>query len=96
MATKREILAMAKNANNQKTVTIDEKEYMLQHPGVRAGVQLRDRAKDINGNLVEEKFYDELMKHVIVSPRVSWDTADEMGNAAFNELMKEASTFLMG
>lgn len=87
---------MAKNANNQKTVTIDEKEYMLQHPGVRAGVQLRDRAKDINGNLVEEKFYDELMKHVIVSPRVSWDTADEMGNAAFNELMKEASTFLMG
>lgn len=87
---------MAKNANNQKTVTIDEKEYVLQHPGVRAGVQLRDRAKDINGNLVEEKFYDELMKHVIVSPRVSWDTADEMGNAAFNELMKEASTFLMG
>lgn len=96
MATKREILAMSKNANNQKTVTIDEKEYVLQHPGVRAGVQLRDRAKDINGNLVEEKFYDELMKHVIVSPRVSWDTADEMGNAAFNELMKEASTFLMG
>lgn len=87
---------MAKNANNQKTVTIDETEYVLQHPGVRAGVQLRDRAKDINGNLVEEKFYDELMKHVIVSPKVNWDSADEMGNAAFNELMKEASTFLMG
>lgn len=87
---------MAKNANNQKTVTIDETEYVLQHPGVRAGVQLRDRAKDINGNLVEEKFYDELMKHVIVSPKVTWDSADEMGNAAFNELMKEASTFLMG
>ena len=87
---------MAKNANNQMTVTIDEKEYVLQHPGVRAGVQLRDRAKDINGNLVEEKFYDELMKHVIVSPKIGWDTADEMGNAAFNELMKEASTFLMG
>lgn len=87
---------MSKNANNQKTVTIDEKEFVLQHPGVRAGVQLRDRAKDINGNLVEEKFYGELMKHVIVSPRVSWESADELGNAAFNELMKEASTFLMG
>lgn len=87
---------MAKNANNQKTVTIDETEYVLQHPGVRAGVQLRDRAKDINGNLVEEKFYDELMKHVIVSPKVNWDSADEMGNGAFNELMKEASAFLMG
>lgn len=96
MATKREIIAMAKNANNQATVTINEVEYTLQHPGVRAGVQLRDRSKDMNGNIVEEKFYTELMNHVIVSPRVNWDSADEMGNAAFNELMKEASTFLMG
>ncbi len=96
MATKREILAMSKNANNQKTVTIDEKEYVLQHPGVRAGVQLRDRSKDFNGNIVEEKLYDELMKHVIVSPKVSWETAEEIGHKAFQELMKEASTFLMG
>lgn len=87
---------MAKNANNQTTVTVQEVEYTLQHPGVRAGVQMRDRSKDLNGNLVEEKFYDELMKHVIVNPRVNWDTAEEIGNGAFNELMKEASTFLMG
>lgn len=96
MASKREIIAMSKNANNQKTVTVAETEYVLQHPGVRAGVQLRDRSKDFNGNIVEEKLYDELMKHVIVSPKVTWATAEEVGHKAFQELMKEASTFLMG
>jgi hypothetical protein len=87
---------MAKNANNQKTVTIDDQEFVLQHPGVRAGVQLRDRSKNMNGVLEEEAFYEELMKHVIVSPKVTWESADEMGNKAFQELMKEASSFLMG
>lgn len=97
MATKKEIIAMAKTAQvGQKVVTVEEKEYTLQHPGVRAGVQLRDRAKDFNGNIVEEKLYDEMMKHVIVDPKVSWETAEEIGHKAFQELMKEASTFLMG
>lgn len=96
MANKREIIAMSKNANNQKTVTIEEVEYTLQHPGVRAGVQLRDRSKDMNGQIVEEKYYGELMKHVVVNPKVTWDSVEEIGNKAFSELMKEASTFLMG
>ena len=87
---------MSKNANNQKTVTIEEVEYTLQHPGVRAGVQLRDRSKDMNGQIVEEKYYGELMKHVVVNPKVTWESVEEIGNKAFSELMKEASTFLMG
>lgn len=88
---------MAKTAQNgQKVVNIDGVDYTLQHPGVRAGVQLRDRSKDFNGNMVEEKLYDEMMKHVIVDPKVTWETAEEIGGKAFQDLMKEASTFLMG
>ncbi|KZE68059.1 hypothetical protein AWM68_17215 [Fictibacillus phosphorivorans] len=87
---------MAKKSGATETVTVEGIDYTLQHPGVRAGVQLRDRSKDMNGNMVEEKLYSELMKHVIVEPKVNWDTVEEIGNAAFTELMKEASTFLMG
>ncbi len=99
MASKREMLKLAKTAQGtQKTVTIgdDQKEFTLQHPGVREGVRIRDRAKNMNGQIVEEKLYDEYMKHVIVEPRVTWETVEEIGNTAFNELMKEASDFLMG
>lgn len=87
---------MGKNSGTQKQVTVEGKEYTLQHPGVRAGVQLRDRSKDINGNMVEEKLYTELMNHVVVNPKVTWETVEEIGSKAFTELMKEASTFLMG
>lgn len=101
MASKKEMLLMSKAAQATQTevkifVGEEEKVFTLQHPGVREGVKMRDRSKDMNGQLVEEKYYDELMKHVIVEPRVSWETVEEMGNKAFNELMKEASSFLMG
>jgi len=101
MASKKEIILMSKKtAGSQKTVEImvgdEKKEFLLQHPGVREGVQMRDRAKNINGHMVEEKLYDEYMKHVIVQPRVTWDDVEDMGNTAFNELMKEASDFCMG
>ncbi len=96
---KREMLAMAnaKTANGtQKVVTIGEVEYTLQHPGVREGVKIRDRAKNQFGNIVEEKLYDEYMKNVIVQPRVTWETVEEIGNTNFTELMKETGDFLMG
>lgn len=96
MATKREMLKLSKNQNTQKQIIVGEIEYTFQHPGVRAGVQLRDRSKDFNGNLVEEKYYEELMKHVVVSPKVTWETMEEIGSKEFTELMQEASKFLMG
>lgn len=90
---------MAQRAGTQKTIKIktsqgEEKEYILQHPGVREGVRIRGRAKDQFGNLDEEKYYEELMKHVIVSPKTNWDYWEE--NEGFLEVMKEASTFLVG
>lgn len=98
-AHKRELLYMAGVAGTQKEITIttkqgEEVKYLLQHPGVRAAVQLRGRSKDQMGNLDEEKYYDEIMKKVIVQPKTTWDYWEE--NEGFQEVMKEASTFLVG
>lgn len=94
--TKKELLHMSANQNQQKNVTIGEKEFTLQHPGVREAIKLRGRAKDHTGQLDEEKYYEELMKHVIVQPKVTWETAEDLGASDFNELIKEASLFLNG
>ena len=96
---KREMLYMAGVAGTQKKFVFtdsngEEKEYLFQHPGVRGGVQLRGRSKDAMGNLDEEKYYEEIMKKVIVSPKTNWDYWEE--NEGFQEVMKEASTFLVG
>lgn len=103
---KREMLYMARKEGSQKEHTVSipgengeatEKSYLLQHPGVRAAVQLRGRSKDSMGGIDEEKYYDELMKKVIVKPRTTWEYWEEEENAPhFQEVMKEASTFLMG
>lgn len=102
-SNKREMLYMATKSGSQKEITISvtdqegkpaEVKYLLQHPGVKAGVQLRGRSKDMNGNLDEEKYYGEIMSKVIVQPRVNWEYWEE--NEGFQEVMKEASTFLMG
>lgn len=85
---------MAKNPK-QKQVTIDEVTYILQHPGIRSSVQMRDRAKNNLGQFSEEKYYTELMKHVIVEPKVTWDYFDEH-EGIFEQLMKEAAEFVNG
>ncbi len=98
-ANKREMLYMSAKSGKQKSVIVtlengEEKEYTLQHPGLREGVKLRGRAKDQFGNIDEEKYYEELMKHVIVQPKTNWAYWEE--NEGFNQVVKEASTFLMG
>lgn len=86
---------MAANGQ-QKQVTIGEVEYTLQHPGVHEAVKIISGAKDDRGFSDEEKFFDSLIKKVVVSPKVTWDTADEIGMEDFMELMKEAGRFLTG
>ncbi|RAP29066.1 hypothetical protein C2W64_04013 [Brevibacillus laterosporus] len=73
---------------------INETEYTLQHPGMRAAVQMRDRCKNKHGVLIEENYFAELMKHVIVHPKVSWSYFDEENGEDFDELMTVASEFV--
>ncbi|MCM3598716.1 hypothetical protein M4D55_23435 [Metabacillus idriensis] len=98
-SNKREMLYMSAKAGKTKVIKVtlengEEKEYTLQHPGLREGVRLRGRAKDQFGNVDEEKLFDELMKHVIVSPKTTWDYWEE--NEGYTEVLKAATTFLIG
>jgi len=93
--TKKEMLKMAQNGQ-QKTVEVNGTEYTLQHPGVHEAIKMISAAKDDRGFSDEEKFFGSLIKKVVVSPRITWETADEIGMENFMALMKEASSFLTG
>ncbi|WP_117017524.1 hypothetical protein [Aeribacillus pallidus] len=84
---------MAKKGS-QKTIEVEGKKYILQHPGTRFSVKMRDMA-NVNGQFVEEKYYEELMKHVIFTEegkQTNWDYWDE--HEGFAEVIKEAVLFL--
>ena len=84
----------------QKKVTIEGVEYTLQHPGHREAARIDDRIQLQGGMVSTEKYAEELFKHVIVDPKVSWEYFDgneEKGIEAhdgYDELIKEASSFL--
>lgn len=82
-------------AAKQKIVTINEKEYTLQHPGVRWYAQHVDRCTGKNG-LSTERYMDGLLKNVVVQPQglKLEDFDDDM--AGFEELMSEIEMFLRG
>lgn len=77
----------------QTTIEIQGTAYTFQHPGVREAVRLRDRSKNKQGHLVEEKYYQELMTHVIVQPKVNWDYFDEHPEA-FDDVLLAAIELL--
>lgn len=88
---KGEIFKMAK-IGTQKQVTVEGVDYTLQHPGNREFTRIQDRAQTDQGTFSLEKWADEIMKHVVVEPKVSWEYFDE--HDGFDEVIKEATTFL--
>ncbi|MGG3450183.1 hypothetical protein [Domibacillus aminovorans] len=91
---------MTTKLGTQKIVEVEGTEYTLQHPGHREATRIQDRVQTGEGKFSTEKFYEELMKHVIVSPKVNWEYFDGNeakgieGHDGFDELMKEAAAFL--
>ena len=77
---------------DQKTVKIDDEEYILQKPPARWILQVTDRCKNKYGVLQSEKYTDELIKGVVVSPKVSLDDFDDF--TALAELTQQIETFL--
>ena len=75
----------------QKKYECEGVEYTFQRPPMREVIKIRDRNKNENGDIIEEKYYKELMDHVIVDPKTDWDYWDE--HDGFNEVMTEASKF---
>lgn len=77
----------------QMTQTIGGIEFTFQFPGVRKALQMVDTSKDRYGNLMSEAYYGQLMDHVIVNPRTTWEFWDE-NVAILEEVMSVAMRFL--
>jgi len=78
----------------QKTVTVGGKEYILQKMTPREWARLRDRSKNRFGNIVEETFMSEILKYIVVDPKVTLDDFDEWADA--QEVCNEAVRFQLG
>lgn len=95
---------MATVAGKQEELVIEladgeKKVYTLQHPGARAGMELRDKAMGTNGAMEQTKFWEGLMAKVIFidGKRTNWDYWEEEENFTHQtEVFQAASKFLVG
>lgn len=78
----------------QKKITINEKEYTLQKVMPREWLRMKDRSKNKHGQVVEENFYSEILKHIVVDPKKSLDDFTNMNEV--DELVKAAARFQTG
>lgn len=98
------MLYMATVSGKQEELVIElengeKKVYTLQHPGARAGMELRDKAVGANGAMEQTKLWEGLMAKVIFidGKRTNWDYWEEEENFAHQtEVFKAASQFLVG
>jgi hypothetical protein len=71
------------------------KSYTFQFPGVRAAAQISDRVKNKFGVPQEERLAEEMMKTVIVEPKISWDYFGS-DKKEFNDVIAASFRFLEG
>lgn len=69
-------------------------EFTFQHPGVRKTTEIKDKTIDQDGQVKEAPLFEELMAHVIVFPKTTWDWWDEHDDIVA-EVMAEAYRFLI-
>ncbi len=81
-------------AAKQKKVTVNGKEYLLQHPGVRSVTKITDRIKNKHGVPSDEKLADEMLTHVVVDPKVRMEDFEDYGE--MSELVGKAFGFITG
>ncbi|MFB6475775.1 hypothetical protein ACFCW7_23225 [Paenibacillus glucanolyticus] len=79
----------------QMTKTIGGIDFTFQFPGVRKVIQMSDQSKDRHGNLMSEPYYGQIMDHVIVQPKTSWDYWDDHQDI-MEEVFGTAIRFLNG
>lgn len=79
--------------NKQKTVKINDKEFLLQHPGIRWYVRTTDQCKNAAGVMQTEQYVDALLEHVVVDPVVKIDDFDDDYDT-LTQLVREVERFL--
>ncbi|MBP2002570.1 hypothetical protein J2Z69_003656 [Paenibacillus shirakamiensis] len=68
--------------------------YTFQHPGVRTVSKINDGAKNKHGIVSEERLSEEILKHVIVQPKMNID--DFTDYKEYSEIINAAYTFITG
>ena len=78
----------------EKKVEIRGVEYTLKKIPPREWARLRDRCKNRFGNIIEEKFLEEVLEHLVVNPKKSIDDFDDWGEC--QEVANAAIEFHLG
>lgn len=78
-----------------KEITIKDKKYTLQFPGARWCIRHNDACMNRNGVLIQEKYIDGLLEHVVVEPKVKFEDFDD-DMESLTELVEVVEAFLRG
>lgn len=62
-----------------KEVRVDGIDYKLQKLPTRAGLELRQECRR-GGDIDDIKFYEELLEHVVVDPKLDLDSFESIGH----------------
>ncbi|WP_223068482.1 hypothetical protein [Paenibacillus caui] len=68
--------------------------YVFQHPGVRAVSKINDAAKNKFGVVSEERLSEEILKYVVVEPKLKIDEFDDYRE--YSEVVNAAYLFISG
>lgn len=83
------------SAFKQKNYTSESGEhYVFQHPGVRMVSKINDSSKNKYGVVMEERLSEEILKHVIVSPKKKIDDFTDYQD--YQEVINAAYAFISG
>lgn len=83
------------SAFKQKNFTSKSgKPYVFQHPGVRMVSKINDSSKNKHGVVMEERLSEEILKHVIVNPKMKID--DFSDYQEYQEVINAAYAFISG
>lgn len=78
----------------QLKITVNKKEYIMQHPGARWYIQHTDRCTNGNGVINQESYIDGLLKFVVVDPQGLTIDNFEEDMASLRKLVDEIEAFL--
>lgn len=74
----------------QEKVIIRGTEYTFQEMPSRAFLKMQNKTQDKNGNPILEKLYEEILTHIVVSPKV---TIDDFSTKGLEEVAAAAMQF---
>ena len=89
--TENKVVEIKNKFGKQEKQTAGGVEYTFQFPGTRKVQEMLDGAK-VRGAFSDTVYNEQMMEHVIVSPKVDWDYWDE--HDGYREVMDAADRFL--